>query len=112
MKKPRADRVMGRAFGAITEETSYVSGPLLDRVRDCILDYVPAAKARGLNYTPVIFGLQKSHRGGLGLIACSEEIRRVEPEGLRINDDSYSSIDALLIAASLNRIFEKVEKDL
>lgn len=103
---------MRKAFAAISDESSYGSGRLKGRIQDCILDYVPAARARGLNYFPVIFGLKDKGDGGLGLIACSEEIKKLEPDGLRLNNESYPSLDALMMAAELNRIFEKVQKDL
>lgn len=102
---------MEKAFAAISDASSCVSGRLKQRVQDCILDYVPAAKARGLSYFPVIFGLRRSGEG-MGLIACSEAIRRLEPEGLRLNEETYPSLEALMMAAELNRIFEKVQKDL
>lgn len=112
MRKPKPATVMQKAFAAISDDSSYTSGRLRERIQDCILDYVPAAKARGLNYFPVIFGLKDKGDGGLGLIACSEAIKRIEPDGLRLNNDSYPSLDALMMAAELNRIFDKLQKDL
>lgn len=112
MRKPKPAKIMEKAFAAISDDSSCVSGRLRSRVQDCILDYVPAARARGLSYFPVIFGLKSKGEEGMGLIACSEAIKRLEPDGLRFNDDSYPSLDALMVAAELNRIFEKVQKDL
>lgn len=84
---------------------------LVPKVKDCILDYVPLAIDSGIECWPVTFGLTRS-KDGLALVACSEVIRNINEDGLRLNDDGYNAVDALLIAAEMNRIFEVVQKRL
>ena len=107
MPKIGSKTILKRAFEVASEEEGLWGTKLERKVRDCILDYIPAVKAHGLRYRPVIFGLKRMGNG-VTLIACSEEIRRMNPDGLQLNADEYNTVEALMVAAEMNRIFERV----
>jgi hypothetical protein len=111
MGRLREQNIYKDAFKELESKESCVDNRLGRKVKDCILDYIPAAKEYGLNYTPITFGLVRKG-DGLSIRAYSNEIEMMFSNGLEINDDTYQSVDGILIAGEMNRIFGNMKKGL
>lgn len=110
-KKAKTQKAFESAFRVALDGDGLVGTKMEKKVFDCILDYIPSARSHGLPYSPVVFGLKRLG-DGMTIIACSQAIKEINTEGLQLNFEEYGTAEALMIAAEMNRIFEKIEKGL